>query len=219
MSNSKEVTRMDYAYRHADRYQQWCYEVERSPFSNMAKAEFAIISAHTRQEFATEGFLAVQREHSVESIGRVLAGASVFAPFKKAGWIWLLRERVANGEDVLPELPFVDWRMRVKINGLGLIKSSFAAALSDPLHSDVLCLDTHMCRAVDIPYRSVMRSSNLYRSVEAGLDLEACEVGLPLFAFQWATWDFMRRDYHQAADDHSFLWRGGRTKYQIKMFT
>ncbi len=215
---ASQVARMDYAERHRDRYLQWCYEVERSPYSVLAKTEFAIISAHTPQAAAIEGFLAAQREHSLRGIAEALDVASVLAPRKKAAWIDLLRERT-DTEDVLPSGLASSWRKRVKIKGLGITKSSFAADLADPLHADVICLDTHMCRVAGLPWRWLAVNEGRYRATELAFGLEAEEVGLPIFVYAWATWDFARRDRHEAPDDHSFLWRGGRTKFQLKLFT
>ena len=206
------MDRLNYAAKHSDRYQTWCYEVSQSPFAPAAKLEFALISAHTGQDAAVGGFLATRSHFTRDAVGNALHGAGVFAPGVKAGRIVRLRRAIRHGLELPTASGFKQFRAAVKIEGLGFCKQSFGLALISPLASPVVCLDTHICRAYGVRAAWTSRSLKNYSMAEAALVAEAEMVGMPPFAYQWAVWDYQRRP--KSPDDHSFLWRGGRRQYQ-----
>ena len=221
MKDAARDFRLQWCQDRSARYLEWAGEVARGPFSPEDKLEFAIISAHTPQSYAIAGFLATRFHFTRDAVYAGLRRTGVFAPGVKAQRIVMLRRRVRAGELGIPKAPFKEWREKDAehhIEGLGICKLSFGLALSAPLESDVVCLDTHLCREYGVPFAWTRRLAN-YASVEARLRGEARVVGLPPFAYQWAVWDYVRlRDRGQAPDDHSFLWQGGARQTQPALF-
>lgn len=85
------------------------------------------------------------------------------------------------------------------------------------MESDVVCLDTHMLQLYN-SNGNVYRKPLLYESIENTVVEEATTLQLPPFVYQWASWDWKRITFNgQKADDHSFLWRSGQTKFQISL--
>lgn len=216
------MNRQQYADKHRSRYLYWCHQVADSPYTALDKAEFALISAHVPQAQAINGFLATRGHHTKEELFGALYGAGVFAPQVKAERLIALRRAIRGGEITLPTdaAQFEPFRVNVKVAGLGYCKLSFALALIAPMESPVVCLDTHLCRAYGVKPDWAYRKLENYVSVESRLRAEADAVGLPPFAYQWATWDYQRRyensQGRQAPDNHSFLWKSGRTFYQMQ---
>lgn len=220
------MDRLEYADKNRQRYLDWCGGVECSPYDDIDKLEFAIISAHTLFGKSINGFLATRDLDSVVDIGNALYETGVTAPGNKAAWVCQLREDVLECRVDIPSLSFKAYRESHKIDGLGYCKLSFGCCLIAPMESDVVCLDTHilqvyMCR---MPSKAEVSRHYaklaMYESVESQLVTEADTVGLPAFAYQWAVWDWKRaRVDCKPPEDHSFLWQGGRTQYQMPMFS
>ena len=161
----------------------------------------------------------------IDDIANALDTAGVLAPRHKAAYIWAARVAVEDGRP-LPAVDYREYREAVKWSGLGYCKLSFAACLIDPFGSDILCLDTHMLQ-VYLGYRPSPREVHrLYRNIsdysyiESIVVLEADEVGLPPFAYQWAVWCWKRAKIDLLPpDSHDFLWAGGRRQYQLPLFS
>lgn len=196
------MDRQAWADEHRTTYLDWASRIAESPYSALDKAEFAVISAHCGFEASVRGFersrLAVAQKHLAEELNY----AGVFAPGLKAGYIARLR----NEADRLPQVgqDMRLWRATTKLPGLGWCKASFAACLIDPLGSNIVCLDTHM--VAEYGYVGVLKQPD-YEYVEALVREEALELDLPMFVYEWATWDFRRWYRHnEFPQDHSFLW-------------
>lgn len=88
-----------------------------------------------------------------------------------------------------------DWRLRLvrNVKGLGLAKASFAVALCQPVTSDVCCIDTHMYALLTDgrPPKGAI-GKRIYLELESRIRELAWEVGLSVFATQWALWDARR---------------------------
>ena len=223
-STRSNVDRLEYAREHRSRYLLWGEQVARSPYSSADKMEFALLSAHTLQEAAIRGFMATRGHYAEDELRYALYRSGVLAAKVKAGRLVRFRREVRHERLALPECStlFPSFRKDVKVEGLGYCKMSFGLALSAPLSSPVVCFDTHLCRAFGVKDWSLYRSLANYERVESLLTQEAQEANLPPFLYQWAVWDYMRwyeppAGVRFAPDDHSFLWRGGRTKYQTRM--
>lgn len=219
------MDRLEYAAAHRQQYLDWCGAVERSPYSALDKLEFAIISAHCPMAAAISGWENSRSLIEIDDIANALDAAGVIAPRHKAAYIWAARTAVADGRP-LPHPDYREYRETVKWNGLGYCKLSFAACLIDPLGSDIICLDTHMLQ-VYWGWRPTVREVNtLYRNIsdysyiESLVVLEAAEVGLPPFAYQWAVWDWKRAKVDLIPPNpHDFLWKGGRREQQLALFS
>lgn len=216
------MDRLDYAYANRDQYLSWCQAVQDGPWDELDKLEFAIISAHCPMRNAIAGWLATRGVAGVVDVAEALDAAGVMAPHNKAGYIASLR----TGNYPLPQAPYREFRTKNKLPGLGLCKLSFGCCLIDPFGADVVCLDTHMIQAVlgrpvtKLEVGRVYRSDLRYRSLERPLLEEAKQVGLPPFGYQWAVWCWQRaRTKHVPPLDHSFLWFGGSSQYQLPLET
>ena len=134
----------------------------------------------------------------------------MWGSYKKA---WAIAQLRQSGIQLpLDGWEFPAYRRGHKLLGLGYCKLSFGLALTAPLTSQVVCLDTHLCQAYGVTFSAIARKLDLYEAVEAQLKMEAESVGLPPFAYQWAVWDYQRGHAYPTShepDDHSFLWRGG----------
>lgn len=220
------MDRMEYADQRRDQYLDWCYQIEQSPYDWRDKLEWAIISAHTKFEPSINGFMATRGIESLDGIAEALAWHSVIGPRNKAAYIMDLREALDGEELPIPHPDYAWLREHVKYPGLGHCKLSFACCLIDPFASNVVCLDTHILQVylgrkpgaqeVARHYRSL----GVYTTTESRLLAEADELGLPPFAYQWATWDWKRAKLdHIPPENHSFLWRSGRDSYQMPLFS
>ena len=219
-----QKNRLAYAGIHREQYLDWCRELSESPYSPLDKLEFACISAHAPMARAIGGFEATRHETSLQGIVNALDDAGVMASGRKASWILGIRREYASLGT--PSLPYRQYRQEHKLPGLGICKLSFGCALIEPLLSDVCCLDTHMLQLLTgyMPSANevgkVYRSLESYQSYEDILDWEARQVDMPLFAYQWAVWDYKRGIVdHKEPEDHSFLWRSGSTKKQLPLFS
>ena len=213
--------RMAYAERNWDRYTTWAGEVGNSPYSRAELLEWAILTAHTPFAASTQGFLATRGVDGIQQLADALNTAAVINPRNKAAYITQLRGMVADGL-ALPAADYRDYRRKVKLPGLGFCKLSFGACLGDPFGSDIICLDVHMGREYQptIPIARIWSNLTLYERVEAEVLDEARHIGMPAFPYQWSTWCYTRLKHTgRAPDDHSFLWRSGKTKYQLPLFS
>lgn len=210
--------RQDWAYERAGRYLGWCEEVENSPFTPLDKVEFAIISAHCPMSNAIDGFLATRGLEDLQALAEGLNWAGVMAPRQKAAYITDTRALLRSEAVPMPDADIRAWRRTYKLPGLGHCKATFAAALIHPLSVNGACLDTHMAQAYGADYGRIIRRLDAYEEVESRMRTEAEEVGLPIFAYQWAVWDWQRlRSRQTGAFDHSFLWRVGRGAAQLPL--
>ncbi len=214
------MDRMDFAQANRERYLDWIGNVERGPFSALDRLEFAIISAHTPMEKAIRGWLASRNAATMDEVAVALNANSVIAPFNKAAYIDRNRE-----SGILPSPDYQQFRRDVKLPGLGYCKQSFAACLIDPFGADVLCLDVHMihCIMADPTPSEIgkaYRKLSEYEALEAPLLAEAEAVGLPAFAYQWATWDYTRCVRQGSVpESHSFLWSWDNARFQLPLFS
>lgn len=220
------MDRLEYAERNKQRYLDWCAGVESSPFDDIDKLEFAIISAHTLFDKSIDGFLATRNLDNVTDIGNALYNTGVIAPGNKAAYIVGLRDDVLECRIDIPSLSFREYRKSHKIAGLGYCKLSFGCCLINPMESDVVCLDTHILqvymgrRPTPNEINRHYQTLGLYVGIEDMLIGEAEQIGLPAFAYQWAVWDWKRAKVdHKPPSDHSFLWQGGQTIKQLPLFS
>lgn len=96
------------------------------------------------------------------------------------------------------------WRDRLikEVTGLARAKASFAVCLADPLGSDVICLDRHMCRLM-LGYVPTGRiPTGRYDRAERKLLTLARAYKVPPFAVQWCLWDAVRG----SIEPHASLW-------------
>ena len=217
------LDRQEFADKHRSRYYNWLRNVLDSPHSDMDKVEFAIISAHTPMSAAIDGFLATRHDCDMQVYADTLNSHGVLASYTKTAYVWKSRELVAEGAP-LPD-GSREYREANKLPGLGICKSSFAACLINPLESAVVCLDTHMLqvlldrRPTKQEVSRIYRKLDVYEELESWLAQEAFEVDMPVFAYQWAVWDWKRLwSDKRTPEDHSFLWESGRSTYQLPMF-
>jgi len=214
------MERQEFAVLHRDRYAEWCQNVADGPYSPLDKLEFALLSAHCPMESAIVGWEQTRHHFTLEALKETLVLSGVFAPIVKAERIHNLRREFGRGDVDIPlKAPFKDWRDAAVIRGLGFCKKSFGACLIDPIKSDVVCLDTHICQIYGVNADWVYRKAVNYAAVENLIRLEAADVGLPIFAYQWAIWDWKRSQggrgvWGNRIEDHSFLWASGRTRFQ-----
>jgi len=215
------VDRLEYAHANRQRYLGWAGAVAASPLTATARLEFAAISAHTPMRQAIAGWQAVQGIEGVSDMAEALNAAGVIAPGKKAGYIAEYRRL-----QPMPSYPYREYRRDMKLPGLGYCKLSFACCLIDPFNSDVVCLDTHILqvymgrRPGELDIRKCYTCLAHYEYIEGQVLAEAAQVGLPPFCFQWAVWDWKRaRVDLKPPLNHSFLWRGGTTTYQLPLFS
>ena len=219
------MNRIDYANANRERYLDWCGEILHSPYTPLDKLEFAIISAHCNMGYAIEGWLATRGINHITPLAETLHANNVMAPGLKAGYIMHLRDMLDDGYPI-PHECYQEFRRAHKYPGLGHCKLSFATALIDPIGSNVVCLDTHILqvylntRPTTAQVNRIYAHLPTYESIEGELIQEANEINLPPFAYQWATWDWKRaRVDHLPPLDHSFMWRDGRTQFQLPMFS
>ena len=215
------MDRLEYARANRQRYLDWADGVAQAPYTAVDLFEFAAISAHCPMEKAIAGWRATRAIKGVSEIAEALNSAGVFAPGKKAGYIAEYRRLRP-----MPSFPYRAYRRDTKLAGLGYCKLSFACCLIDPLGADVVCLDTHMLqvymghRPGDRDVRKCYTCLAHYEYMEDQVLAEAAQVGLPPFAYQWAVWDWKRaRVDLKLPLDHSFLWRGGESQYQLPLFS
>ena len=215
------MDRLDYAHANRQRYLDWAGAVADSDLTISDRLEFAIISAHTQMASAIAGWHASRGVVELEEIAEVLNGAGVLAPGNKAAWIVGVRRT-----QPCPSFPYQEYRRTNHIPGLGYCKLSFGCCLISPLNSDVVCLDTHILqvymgrRSGERDVRKCYTCLAHYEYIEGQLLAEAREANLPPFVYQWAVWDWKRaRVDHKPPLDHSFLWRGGETQYQLPLFS
>ncbi len=218
------LDRKEFADKYRARYYNWLRNVLDSPHSGMDKVEFAIISAHTPMSAAIDGFLATRHDCDSQEYADTLNDNGVLASYAKTAHVWESRELIIDGMP-LPD-GSQEHRETHKLPGLGICKSSFAACLINPLESQVVCLDTHMLqvlmerRPTKQEVSRVYRRLDVYSELEDQLRIEAHEVDMPVFAYQWAVWDWKRLwSDHKTPEDHSFLWESGRSTYQLPMFS
>ena len=218
------MERQKYAQRHKERYLDWLDNVRCGPYTTLDKLEFAIISAHTPMEAAIQGWGASRNSTTMDDYANALNDNGVLAAFNKAGYVWRMREMLVDDKNC-PQADYREYRRTVKLPGLGWSKLSFASCLIDPFNSSIVCLDTHMLDALvpgitekekAIAFRKLER----YEQIESILIGEAVEVDTPLFAYQWAVWDYVRSTKTgKAAESHSFLWDGKYCRFQLPMFS
>ncbi len=215
---------MDYAFRNRAKYLDWACGINHTPYSPLDLTEWAILTAHCRFEVSVQAFEATREmgEDGIQALGDELKRQGVVGSHKKAGFIYTLREGLEDGTLTLPTT--AEHRRTVKLPGLGYCKHSFAACLIDPFGADVVCMDTHMLQ-VYLGYRPDSKEVNrIYRKeadytyYESIVILEAEDVGMPPFPYQWAVWDWKRAKYDNLPNEnHSFLWPGGATQIQTRM--
>jgi len=215
------VDRLEYAHANRQKYLDWSGGISKSPWTVCDRLEFAIISAHTPMAKAILAWQATRDADGVVNLAELLYANGVVAPYNKAGYIATLRR-----EQPFPWWPYRAYRRDTKIRGLGLCKLSFACCLIDPLNSDVVCLDTHILqvymghRPGERDVRKCYTCLAHYEHIEGQVLAEAARVDLPPFAYQWAVWDWKRaRVDLKPPLDHSFLWRGGESQYQLPLFS
>lgn len=219
------MDKLTYAHHNAQRYLDWCGELERSPYDAIDKMEWAIISAHCKFQVSLDGFKVTRGITDLQPLADALFREGVLAPRNKAAYIMDLRDRCLYGNTPLPESCYRAYRREFKFKGLGHCKLSFGACLIDPLGSNVVCLDTHILQ-VYLGYRpkqsevnGIYRNLARYEAIEARLLDEAQQVGLPPFAYQWAVWDWKRARYDLfPPSNHSFLWQHP-TQEQLPLFS
>lgn len=219
------VNRLEYADSKRCQYYNYVRNVEASPYTALDKMEFAIISAHTPMDAAINGWLDTRDDRlEMDEYANLLNDRGVLASFNKTAHVWGTRALIREGAPYPDGTPA--HRQGVKFPGLGYCKASFAACLIAPMTSRVVCLDTHMLQVL-LEHKPDAREMNRiyrrldeYEYLESILELESYEVGLPLFAYQWAVWDWRRlQTQRRTSEDHSFLWESGRSTYQLPLFS
>ena len=220
------MDRLAYADANRGRYLAWCADVASGPATVADRFEFAVISAHCPFGKAIAAWKATRGIDRVLEYGAALHTAGVVGPFNKAARALEIRDGLASGELPEPRADFRDWRRRYKFRGLGFCKASFAACLCKPFESDIVCLDTHVLRALageeaDARFiRRTWENRGDYEYWESVLVLEAEELQMPAFAYQWAVWDWQRaRAMQVPPSNHSVFWKGGESQYQLPLFT
>ena len=219
---STKADRQKYVLDNLGTYSDFLNEVQFGPFSDRDKMEFAAISANTAMGGAIDGFIASRDKESVTEIGEALLFWGVNAPFAKAAYCMGIRECDAS---LIPSPDGNMLEQREKcvphIKGLGYAKYSFAASMIAPMESDIICIDTHMYQALmngEIPngkslYGQSKKCIELYLDLETTLRVEAFEIEVPLFLYQWAVWDLQRGKI----ETHDFLWERGRSQFQATL--
>ena len=219
------MKRLEYADANRCRYYNYVRNVRESPYTDLDKMEFALISAHTPMDAAINGWLGTRDERlEMDEYANKLNDCGVLASFNKTAYVWGIRALIHQGA------PYPDGttnhRQTVKFPGLGYCKSSFAACLIAPLTSRVVCLDTHMLQVLlgrkpdAQEINRIYRRLDEYEYLESILEVEAYEVDMPLFAYQWAVWDWQRlQTARKPTENHSFLWESGRSTYQLPLFS
>lgn len=88
-------------------------------------------------------------------------------------------------------------RIATSIAGLGRAKASFAIGLCYPLHADVACIDTWLCK-VAFPYtkgrltKFAWLRKDDYEAAEGWVRRFAIDHKISTFLAQWMVWDFAR---------------------------
>ena len=213
------MNQQEYAFQNRAKYTDWAEAVGDSPLTIVERLEFAVVSAHTPMVNAVAGWTAARECRSMEDVAEALYHWGVIAPYNKAAYIDQLRE-----EQPVPVWPYRVYRRETKLPGLGFCKLSFGCCLVSPLDSDVACLDTHILqvylgrRPAQAEVKRIYRKLGEYEAIEARLAAEAEEVGLPVFPYQWAVWDWKRAKYdHLPVSNHSFLW-ANPSDFQLPLF-
>ena len=213
------MDRQTYAQLNGQRYLDWAGGLVSSPYSEVERFEWAIITAHTPFQVSVAGFLASRREVTLTGLAQALGDAGVMAAGNKAAYIIRLREGLTVGSLSLPTPPYHDWRRTYKLPGLMHTKLSFGICLCDPYGADVVCVDTHIAAAYGADHKRCLRRLDEYERIERQIVREADEVKLPAFCYQWAVWDWQRvRTRHIQPSDHSFLWTNP-TQVQLPLFS
>lgn len=226
MRNTTPLQRREYVLANWDRYLGYLAEIVNSPYGPISMMEFACISANTAMEGAIRGWMAIRDLISVTDIAETLQFWGVNAPYKKAAYVVGIRQLPT---ELLPHPNRGDWRKQRETNvplilGIGYAKYSFAACLSYPLDSKIVCLDTIMAQTLTgrIPdnslYAATQKAHQEYERLENILLDEASKIGFPVFGFQWGVWDLTRKlVYGRPTEKHDFLWRKGPEHMQMVM--
>ena len=194
------MDRLTYAHSHRTQYLDWCQRLQDSPVTPTRRLEFAILSANTPFDQAVRVWQGVGEVEGPGAIRDVMRAEGMGLYGLKVEAIEAAR---ANPTEY-PRPDYRQYRANVKLPGLAWSKLSFAACLIDPLNSNIVCLDTHMVQEYTgvVPDGDWFKCKPWYRAIENRLRFEANGVGMPMFAYQWATWDSRRG----RQEDHSFMW-------------
>ena len=206
------IARQEYANAHRTRYEDWCGKILHSPLSNLAKMEWAILSAHTGFARSVAAFGATRTARTLDDYAEALHAVGLRGSYRRAAYVLNLRERLEAGEPG-PEWDYKVYRRTHKLPGLSYCKLSFASNLIAPFGSNVICLDTHMLTLYlgHPPTRAerdrVWCGLDRYEILEAQAIAEADEIGLAPFPYQWAVWDWHRGlTLGLPPEPHSHLW-------------
>lgn len=218
------MNRLEYAHHNRERYLDWCGQVFHSPYSDLDKLEWAIISAHCQFTKSVAAFQRTRKATDMEEYANELYGVGILAPYNRAAAVFNLRDMLEAGY-ALPYYEYRNYRRDYKLPGLGYCKLSFACSLIDPFGSDVVCLDTHIIaeylgrQPTSVEVQRIYARLDRYEIMESMVLAEAANLDLPPFAYQWAVWDYRRaRDRHVPPQPHDHLWRTPM-KHQFPLFS
>ena len=184
--------------RYLDKYHQTYLDMGREIQPDVAewqqvwsRVAFAILSANAPFEDSVSA-LGYACRHKGQAEGTALAKYRMTP--NKAEYL----NAIPLGPEVCvytrrPGESYHEQRIRLtEVPGLALTKASFLAALLDPLHADVACVDTHMQR-VYLGRRGFQTLKLAeYLSVESRVREVGTRHGVSTFLAQWAIWDHAR---------------------------
>tara|TARA_Y100000034_G_scaffold130224_1_gene188116 strand:+ start:634 stop:1269 length:636 start_codon:yes stop_codon:yes gene_type:complete len=184
-----------YVQDHAELYLGYAQALHRSSVDVTRRIEFAILSANESFDKAVLVW---------DAMGRDKAGRIETVMHEHGMGLTKMKGAAIRYHRARPHIvPYPDeagsyrWYRRRRIGahpGLANSKLSFATSLIDPLGSDIVCLDTHMVRGITgtRPDSSWYKSLARYEQVEGAVRAVAGLSEVPLFAAQWALWDYYR---------------------------
>jgi hypothetical protein len=206
--DERREKRQGYAKQNLDQYETFVENVRESDIPDIRKAEFALLSARadfTKSTVAWQMTDGVDDPNELEAIflGKTSRGkdSTIGLPIMRTANLRLLRNK--NKEDGTVPIGNREARQSTKFPGLGLPKYSFAACLIEGSKSEIVCLDTHMMQIyTGYDGKQMAGSKAMYEQLENHALMEAKQIGMSPFAYQWAVWDHKRGKQEK----HDFLW-------------
>lgn len=166
---------------------------------------FAFTSVHTTWEANVRGYMMIRDFHqwleNRNELERLLIEARCGMHSRRAQFIWDFAQDFwqhtawyyqGQGES------WGDWRDRLvgAVKGLGMAKVSFALEMSFPVDVEVVCLDVHMLKTLNMPVKGNYNNPNKQEDYKVGERawLKACtERDMPSYTARCAYWDTIQK--------------------------